>query len=263
MKQEYSFTWGRPAAGALLIMLLGSAVAGCNNDAEILPNPGPEYYPLAVGAYRIYDVADTTWRNNVPTASRFQFREQVAAELTPDATGQPVYRVIRSRRATATDAWAVDSVLTVTVGKNFLTEQRSNRRSVELVFPVVENKSWSNTGFYAPDTAKQVNREPTRFYRAVGEPFTIASGTKQFSYENTVTVTNDLSTPFIFPTDPGGPNINNKTTNIVRATFAKGIGPVYRYKRSIDHCSINGGSCDRRNFIIGQSRREVLVESGQ
>jgi hypothetical protein len=248
MKQQYSFSWGRPAGGALLIGLLAAAVAGCNTAAEILPNPGPEYYPLAVGAYRIYDVADTIWRNNVPTASRFQFREQVAAELSPDATGQPVYRVVRSRRATATDAWAVDSVLTVTVGKSFITEQRGNLRTVELVFPVAEGAKWNLNAFNTKDSIEVINRS----YQRVGQEFSVSRGGKTYAYPNTVTTQ--------YTAGIAGDNCREY---VLRTTFAQGVGPVYRVKRYFDHNVPGAGICDPAIRVLGQSRSEVLIENGQ
>lgn len=253
MKKNYAayFPALRNAAGWLTpVLLLAVAVAGCQNETEVLPNQGPEYYPLAVGTYRIYDVADTTWRNNVPTASRFQFREQVEAELSPDATGQPAYRVVRSRRATATDAWAVDSVLTVTIGRQAITEQRNNRRSVELVFPVAEGKVWNINAFNAQDTIIAENR----FYRNVGQPLSLTRNGKTYAYENTVTTLSSL-------TDPD--NISNCKTTLLRTTYAAGVGPVYRVRRRLLHELAGSGTCTPGINYQGQSRSEVLIESGK
>lgn len=251
MKKNYAayFPALRNTAGWLTpAVLLAVAVAGCQNETTELPNPGPEYYPLAVGTYRIYDVADTTWRNNVPTASRFQFREQVEAELSPDATGQPAYRVVRSRRATPTAPWAVDSVLTVTVGRQTVTEQRNNRRSVELVFPVAEGKVWNINAFNAQDTIIAENR----FYRNVGQPLSLTRNGQTYAFENTVTTINDVAI-----------EANAAYTTILRTTFAAGTGPVYRVRRRFFHCDNTGVlGCNPSLKYQGQSRSEVLIESG-
>ncbi|MCA8830236.1 hypothetical protein [Hymenobacter pini] len=247
MKQIYPSFSLHPVRWVLAATLLGASVAGCRNETEVLPNPGPEYYPLEVGAYRIYDVADTTWRNNVPTASRFQFREQVAAELSPDATGQPVYRVVRSRRSTPADAWAVDSVVTVTVGQQYLTEQRNNRRSVELVFPVREGKEWNINAYNAQDTIIAQNR----FYRNVGQPFSITSNGITYSYDNTVTTINDVAA-----------DVNAAYYTVLRTTFAPNVGPVYRVRRRLlSYCDAVG--CNPTIRQQGQSRSEVLIENGK
>ncbi|RSK25201.1 hypothetical protein [Hymenobacter metallilatus] len=252
MKKKYTGYTRRAARWLLSGTLLAAMLVGCQNETEILPNPGPEYYPLEVGTYRIYEVADTSWNNNVPKASRFQFREQVAAELSPDATGRPVYQVVRSRRATATDAWAVDSILTVTVAPQYIAEQRNNRGSVELVFPVAEGKAWNTNAFYSPDTSRTVNREPNRFYTQVDQPFSITRAGKTYAYESTITTLNDVKF-----------DVNIFYYTVKRTTFAKNVGPVYRVRRRLIYCG--SGNCTPNPAFIyqGQSRSEVLIESGR
>ncbi|RSK49849.1 hypothetical protein [Hymenobacter rigui] len=259
MKQTYSFQQLRVAQWLLGGLLL--AVASCKNETEVLPDQGPEYYPMEVGAYRIYAVADTSWRNNVPTVSRFQFREQVAAELSPDATGQPVYRVIRSRRATATDSWAADSVLTVTVAKSFVTEQLGNRRTVVMVFPALQGKNWDSNAFNTLngplDSARQANRDyqvRNRYYAQTGAALSLQRDGRSYAYDNTVTTFNDL-------TAANGVNICG--TTVLRTTFAKGIGPVYRVRRRYSHDSGTLAGCNPSFIYLGQSRSEVLIESGK
>ncbi|RIY13819.1 hypothetical protein D0T11_01690 [Hymenobacter rubripertinctus] len=236
-------------AAVLGAAVLGAAVlAGCQDTSEVEPFTGPEYYPLAVGSYRIYDVADTAWANNKPTVSRFQFREQVDTELTPDATGQSVYRLIRSRRPTATDAWRVDSVFTVTVGERAVTEQFNNRRTVALVFPVREGRVWNINAFNSQDSVTASNR----LYSRVGQPFSVQRNGKTYGYDNSLTTTNNLAV-----------DVNACYTSIRRTTFAKDVGPVYRISRAFTHDPGGGKPCDNTAIYLGQSRSEVLIESGK
>ncbi|UOQ77231.1 hypothetical protein MUN84_00350 [Hymenobacter sp. 5516J-16] len=199
------------------------------------------------GAYRIYDVIDTAYQANVPTVSRFQFREQVDTALEPDATGQPVYRVIRSRRTLATDPWKIDSVITVAVKGQALTEQRNNRRTVELVFPVQEGKTWNINAFNTLDSLTVVNR----FYVGANQPFRITRGGQTYQYDQTITTVNDLAQ-----------DVNAAYTTVLRTTFARGIGPVYRVRRRfISRCDAVG--CNPAFKQQGQSRSEVLIASGK
>ncbi|OWP62277.1 hypothetical protein CDA63_14905 [Hymenobacter amundsenii] len=231
--------------------MLLAGLAGCQNTTET-PAPLPDYYPLAANSYRIYDVADTTWRNDVPTASRFQFREQVAGEPTTDATGQQVYQVVRSRRAKAADAWRVDSVLTVTVAPLSVTEQFNNRRTVVLVQPAKEGKSWSFNAFNGLDSVRAV----TRFYQQVDQPFSIVRDGKTYRYENTVTTANDFNNSLN--------SVNAAYIATQRTTFAAGVGPVYRVSRRFDNDCSGAAGCRLPFFRrIGQSRSEVLIESGK
>ena len=229
-------------------MLGAAALTSCQDDSEVQPFVGPEYYPLAVGTYRIYDVTDTAWANNKATASRFQFREQVDTELTPDAAGESVYRVIRSRRPTATDAWRVDSVFTIAVGERAVTEQFNNRRIVALVFPVEDGKAWNINAFNSADSIRASNR----MYSKVGQPFSVQRNGKTYSYDNSITTTNNLSV-----------DVNACYTTIKRTTFAQGVGPVYRVSRAFTHDPGGGKPCDNTAIYLGQSRSEVLIESGK
>ncbi|GGG50617.1 hypothetical protein GCM10011378_28440 [Hymenobacter glacieicola] len=222
-------------------------LTSCENETVPVPDQGRNYYPLEQGAYRIYDVIDTSYQANVPTVSRFQFREQVDTALEPDATGQPVYRVIRSRRTLATDAWKIDSVITVAVKGQALTEQRHNRRTVELVFPVQEGKRWNINAFNTLDSLTVVNR----FYVGADRPFSITRGGQTYQYEHTVTTVNDLAQ-----------DVNAAYTTVLRTTFARGIGPVYRVRRRfISRCDAVG--CNPAFKQQGQSRSEVLIASGK
>ncbi|RFP65075.1 hypothetical protein D0N36_10345 [Hymenobacter lapidiphilus] len=235
-----------------LVGLLGLSatallLASCGDTAEIQPQLQPDYYPLSVGSVRIYDVADTTWRDNVPTASRFQFREQVLAAPEPDAAGKLVYQVVRSRRATAAGAWQPDSVLTVTVAPLNVTEQFNNRRTVALVLPAVEGKSWNYNAFNSLDTVVAV----TRFYQQVNQPFSITRNGKTYTYPNTITTINDLAN-----------SINAVESTIQRTTFALGVGPVNRVSRRYKNDCSGAEGC-RSPFVrkLGQSRNQVLIES--
>lgn len=241
--------------GLLGVSAAALLLAGCGEKTEMFPEVLPDYYPLSVGSTRIYDVADTVWRNGVPTASRFQFREQVLSEPVPDAAGQPVYEVVRSRRNAAIEAWQPDSVLAVTVAPRNVTVQFNNRRTVALVLPAVEGKSWSFHAFnnnYNADSQDSAS-VVTRLYEQVGKPFSIVRNGKTYDYANTVTTTNDLSAGY-----------NNNATKLVvqRSTFAPGVGPVYRVSRSYKNDCSGAEGC-RVPFVryLGQSRNEVLIES--
>ncbi|MBX0289658.1 hypothetical protein K3G63_04370 [Hymenobacter sp. HSC-4F20] len=251
MKKTYSLLprfLSFPGRAGLVPLLVGAtALAGCQNETEAVPDQGRDYYPLELGAYRIYDVVDSLYQANVPTVSRFQFKEQVDSALEPDATGQPAYRIIRSRRTLATDAWRVDSVITVTNTGRALTEQRHNRRTVELVFPVQEGKTWNVNAFNTLDSITVVNR----FYVGAEQPFSITRSGQTYQYEHTVTTLNDVAQ-----------DVNAAYTTVVRTTFARGVGPVYRVRRRfISRCDAVG--CNPAFKQQGQSRSEVLIDYGK
>jgi hypothetical protein len=264
MIQNYS-SWLRPltqvAKALSLFVLLG--MVGCKNETEAVPDQSQEYYPLAVGSYRIYDVVDSTFNANVPRVNRFQFKEEVATEQTADATGRLVYQIIRSRRTTAADAWKVDSVITVSTSQRNVLELRNNTRRVELVFPVNEGKQWDSNAFNTlsledlqPDALANRDYEVlNRSYLRVGQSFTINSNGKSYSYPNTVTTLNDLSN--------ARTGVNAYYYTVLRNVYAQGVGPVYRARRRFIYCQTGNCTPNPAYIYLGQSRSEVLVESGK
>lgn len=231
--------------------LLAATVLGCKREVE---RPGPtdtDYYPVQVGDFRVYDVVDSTWANNVvPTPARYQFRERVAEEYT-DAGGRKSFRVVRAKRLTAADAWRDDSVLVVSPSSENVLVTRNNRRTVDLIFPVREGY-WNANAFNDLNGVSEENMH----YIAVGQPFTATSGSRTFSYDKTVTVSSR---------EDDGNLINAFYYYRRREVFAKGSGPVRRSTRRFTLCDPNNGNCiPSFSFIYrGSTRTETLVEKGR
>ncbi|WP_460619508.1 hypothetical protein [Hymenobacter ruber] len=267
MQQLFSF-WNLPAATrrAGLVLAAGAlalSAAGCKeNTVEILPDAGLGYYPVAVGNYWIYAVADTSWSTasgqgsqvtpSVATVNAFQFRETIASTFT-DAAGKTAYRLVRSKRMTPTAAWVDDSVFTLSPSAQSVILNRNNLRTLELIFPVREGRLW-NFNAYNNNSEDTVTAE-TRRYRRVGEPFsTTVSGTTT-AYPATVTTTNE-----------GTAQADDAYyVNTYQQVFAKGVGPVFRRKRRFSnyyYISSVGGNVVfvPKSYTFGYSRRETLIE---
>lgn len=240
----------RRALGAAAL-LAATLLLGCEREVE---KPGPAdsgYYPLQVGDFRVFDVVDSTWSNNVvPTPARYQFRERVAEEYT-DAAGRKSFRVVRSRRLTAADAWRDDSVLVVSPSAENVLVTRNNRRTVDLVFPVRDGY-WNWNAFNELNAVSEENMH----YIRVGQPFTATSGTRTFPYEQTVTVSTR---------EDDGNFINAFYYFRRREVYAKDNGPVWRSTRRFTLCNPNNGNCiPSFSFIYrGSTRTETLVEKGR
>ncbi|MDB5270044.1 MAG: hypothetical protein JWP58_3084 [Hymenobacter sp.] len=264
--QRIHFSWNLPATTrriglALTAGALAIGFAGCKeNTVEILPDAGLGYYPVAVGNYWIYAVADTTWSTassqgsqvtpSVPTVSAFQFRETIASSFT-DAAGKTAYRLVRSKRLTSADAWVDDSIFTLSPSAQSVILNRNNLRTLELIFPVREGRLW-NFNAYSNNSEDTVTAE-TRRYRHVGEPFsTTVSGTTK-AYPATVTTTNEGTAQ----------EDDAYYVKTYQQVFAKGVGPVLRRRRRFSNFYMNVGSTVvfvPKSYTFGYSRRETLIE---
>ncbi|MCC3159081.1 hypothetical protein LJ737_17695 [Hymenobacter sp. 15J16-1T3B] len=224
-------------------LLAGLALVACENTSEAPAESGKDYYPLKVGAERVFDVVDRSYTNNRPTEVRSQVREQLT-ETYRDAAGALTYKLVRSSRATASAAWRVDSVQTLTVNAQNLLLTRSNWRTVELIFPVREGGEWNKNAFNDRDTLVAVNRR----YQDVGAGF--VAGTR--SYDNTLTTFDD---------DPNRNNIYYEYTT--RQVYAKGVGPVLRESLALNYCQGTGGTAcqiGEKYIVSGKTHTETLVQ---
>jgi hypothetical protein len=210
---------------AMVILLSAAAVAGCKNTTEAVPDLGRGYYPLAVGNTWTYAVRDSVWSaasvanpTSTPTPTTFQLRETIAGTFT-DAAGQPAYRLVRARRATATANWVDDSVFTISTPGSALLLNRGNTRTVELVFPPRQGRSWNLNAFN--NNYNDTITAETRQYSAVGQPFTTGGGNTGLpavAYANTVTTANT-----------GMATESSLLRHVsYQQVYAQGVGPVYR-----------------------------------
>lgn len=239
------------AAGALLL-------AGCGNKDSAAPDLGNDYYPVAVGTYRAYQVNDTVWNNSQSVVpAPYQVREAITGTYT-DAAGQLAYRVEHARRATATDAWAPDSTFALSVTANAVVLNRGNKRTVEAVFPVRENYLWNFNAYQgfsslsAADTVNAKNRE----YHRVGQDLAVpVPGGPARSYAATASVD-----------DAGLAAANNQCTLLgYQQVLAKGVGPVLRRRVNLSFQVPNTGTCVRNGYRAssGAVHRETLIDAGK
>ena len=235
-------------------LLLATVLLACNKEQEfVLPmESGVEYYPLAINTQRTYAVVDTTWTAGRATVKSFQLREAFV-DTFRNASGQKSYRVVRSRRNLPTDAWASDSVYTLTFTNQTVTLLRDNRRTVELIFPVRDNQGWNLNAFNAienPDTITDV----TRRYHRVGQPLTLAPrGLPAKSYPKTLITLNEGSAA----------EDNAFYLTQYQQVYAKEVGPVMRRSRIYYFGTDDPYYIPSEDYIFrGSSRYELLIDYG-
>lgn len=247
------------ALGAVFTAALG----GCNNTTEAVPDLGRGYYPLAVGNTWTYAVRDSVWSaanvttpTSTPTATSFQFRETITDVFT-DAAGQPAYRLVRARRATATADWVNDSVFTISAPSNALILNRGNTRTVELVFPPRQGRSWNLNAFN--NNYNDTITAETRQYSAVGQSFTTGGGNTGLpatAYANTISTANT--------------GMATESSLLRRVSYqqvyAQGVGPVYRRRDNFASFTYTSPTPPYNQifppgaYTSGFSRRETLID---
>lgn len=221
----------------IILLVLACGLWQCTEVTELRDELDREYYPVQVGNYWVYDVSETTFSNQFVEDARdsvtYQVRERIDTVFR-DQTGELTYQLIRSRRSDASQPWGNDSIVTINKSNLDLRYTRDNLKTVRLVFPVKENKTWNGNAFNF--------RDPEEYaYTQVGQPFTLGDTT----YQQTLRVVQDF-------------NDNLVELDDRHEVFALGVGMVY--KRVIDfiYCTGESGvNCETGERFILYGRRII------
>ncbi|MBF9253655.1 hypothetical protein I2I11_10155 [Pontibacter sp. 172403-2] len=247
----------------LLPVLLSACIAGCTTT-YVEPDPhafGYNYYPVAVGDYRIYNVTDINFKNNVGDTTRYQMREVMDTSFV-DQTNTLNYKIVRATRQDENAAWAEDSVMVVAKSTTSVILTRDNTRYVKLVFPVQEGKVWLGDAFNNHVINKLAedpyDRKEPYTYSQVGEPFRFDEGALAESADGliqfapTITVIQGTHTPNMVQLDDR------------KEVYAEGIGRVYRLFNRVVIAPCSPDQCEfGENYKVnGHERHEVLIAYG-
>jgi hypothetical protein len=191
----------------------------------------------------------------VGETSHYQVRESIN-EFYKDQTGKEWFRVEVSRRESADAAWrtvgvkAISKTLLDKSTGNLLIKE-NNRAVVNMVYPVVEGKSWNPNAF---NTAYYPNQEDAGLreeyiYQEVGKPFTADDQT----FSNTVTILKS--------------EVNSSLEVLENSeVLSFNQGSVYRYYKKLEYCSDSSGeTCPYlEDFIVsGVERTETFESAGK
>ncbi|MFD2516072.1 hypothetical protein ACFSRY_19520 [Pontibacter locisalis] len=238
--------------GLIFCLLLIGAITGCKEN-YVEPDPealGLDYYPLAIGDYRIYNVTDIKFQFNKGDTTRFQMRERVDTTFS-DQTNTLTYKIVRSVRPNGNSQWVDDSVLVVSKSNSMVVLTKNNTKYVKLVFPVKEGAVWAgdayNDKLAAGWAGNNINGKIVYTYDGVGEPYQLNGE----SFANTVAV------------KQGDRVDNGAVLSDRKEVYAKGIGLIYRLYNRIDYCSSSDGCTFGEGYKLqGHERHEVLIAHG-
>lgn len=231
--------------------VLAFVVVSCD-ESYVTPDPnarGLNFYPLAVGDYRVYEVTNIRYQHNIATETRFQMREWVADSFL-DQTNTLTYKIIRSIRPDAQSEWEDDSVMVVTRSNSNVILTKDNTKYVKLVFPVQESKVWEADAF---NNRMGSNLKKEQYmYTSVDQPYQLDATT----YDSTVVI-------IVLPSEIAEPTVVDDRKEV----YARGIGMVYRLfkKLNMADCNTTPDLCrDTQDYILdGHERHEVLIGHGK
>lgn len=140
----------------LYICLSFLVFTSCKKDSESTNSYGSisDYYPLKVGSYHIY-LVDSTYYNDVTKKSEdYQFQtKEVITETYYDDYNQLNYKIekyVRYKTDSTTydeEKWVIKDVWHVIKKTNSIERVEENIRTINLVNPIVNNKTWNGNAY--------------------------------------------------------------------------------------------------------------------
>lgn len=224
-----------------LFLILG--VAACSSEKkEVGPEVlGHHYYPLEVGAYRIYDVQDIRFTLlEGGDTNNYQLKEVIHDYYRKDQDDTSYYLHRYSRNPGSGVNWELDSVWTVRKDLKRVIVTENNIPYVKLVFPFRTGLSWD---------ANVTNAEEPVSYTISG-----TEGNRQIGdqvYESAVTVVER----------------NNMDTVIqeryIESVYAPEAGLIYKEIRYIDYCATTVECLGLGIIEGGRKYTQQLIEYGK
>ncbi|NND07709.1 MAG: hypothetical protein HKN87_15135 [Saprospiraceae bacterium] len=218
---------------------------------------GHDYYPLALGDSRIYQVDSVQFDLDVegnPTrdSSRYFIRELVVEDFENEL-GETIYRVQIYRAASAAGPWAIDGVATRSRTNRQAHYMEGNVRFINLVFPLEEGTSWDGNAFIPDDMVVFIRGESLQMfsnweYKVLSENLSETIGGRVYDEVATVQQV-DVE------------NAIERRFSIEK--YAKQIGLIYREREMLDSsCKYTGdlGPCIGKTWSEKAGRGFRLVE---
>ena len=169
----------------LFLLLIITSLFSCTEEVSLAGEDlGHAYFPVKVGSYWIYDVAETKVLDNQYDSITYQVRELVDTVYT-NQVNELTYQVLKSSRSNSSQPWGNDSLYTINLNRLYVQVTQNNKRKIALIFPVVEGNEWNVNAYNS-------NVEKEYFYQDVNQPLTIQGK----SYDKTIKVIQGQPDPY-------------------------------------------------------------------
>lgn len=211
------------AAGALCALLL--LFAGCERNATpALQQIGWEYYPMALGQYRLFDAYQIKYNFASENDTLAYELKELVADYFLNQENDTVYILHRFHRSTVDAAWQLDSAYTVQRTPRWVVQSANNRPLLQLLFPVGEGLTWN---------ANLLNAAPPDSFSiaALAQPFEGA----YLTFDRSLQVVQENIDDTIVETDQR------------LEVYASDVGMVYKRTKNINYCT--NPDCLGQNII--------------
>lgn len=208
-------------------MTFALALSSCKKEiVEPVVDDSPNYFPLEVGKYRVYDV-DSIHFNDVTMTSdttRFQIKEEITTQLNAESSlnnETSWFELNIYRRSDSTQAWQQTHFATEGVSKLRAERVENNLHFINLVFPIALDKTWNGNAFISDSTETMYNPDWEYTYANI---------------DTTVTHDGNVYSRCVVVTQYNSQNLIEK--DIEREIYSYGIGLVYKESTHVERQDI-------------------------
>jgi hypothetical protein len=201
---------------AMLISLLlsMSLVISCKKVTEDYKAKGPEYYPLRVGAERLYFYDSIHYSRLLNNTQRYQYRiKEFVKDSFFDLTGNVTYRIEQFISKDSGKSYSFFDLYTARVSSYGVQRTEENRTNMVMSFPIRNLKLWYPFDFWNDSFSTYIKYQ----YTAVDKTF----DNGYISTPEAVYVRQQYDSTFIFIRE-------------AREVYGKNQGLLYRKKKNID-----------------------------
>lgn len=200
-------------AGFLLSTVFLAGVSCDSGEDAGVPDTGYRYFPLAIGHYQLYDVAEITYILRDPDTARYELLVKTAQAFV-DTDGDSTYVVYRSKRLPGETAWTYFDTWSARRTADALVVQEENIPYVKLRFPPYNGQIW-NGNIYNSGEVEDYKLDSLRQGQTRGGRH----------FDDCLTVVHRDNQDFIVFLDQQ------------KEVYAAGIGLVYKETTQLNYCT--------------------------
>lgn len=202
---------------------------GCGKDSVDSKLDERNYFPLAVGDYRIYSVTETTITPfNVEYAVHYELKT-VVTDSFRNSGGDFSYIISRLKRSTPTEPWTNFDTWSAKVNSREVVVNEGNVPFVKLTFPIADGREWNGNAYNGEESIEFC--EGSDFTSCdlytFGEIGTSVETIPGIQFDNCIEVTENNSLDVIVQKD------------VRREVYAFGVGLIEREIMILKYCTAN------------------------
>ncbi|MEJ0054390.1 MAG: hypothetical protein WDN75_01290 [Bacteroidota bacterium] len=195
---------------------------------------GTEYFPLKVGTFWVYDVAQTNFTQlSGQTSSSYQLKVQIT-DSVPSARGFD-YVMERFQRSASGQPWTSIETWSAEKDQFQAVLREGNVPYIKLTFPFSDGKSWDGNALNTKGGTDRCSNGSLNC-----ENYVIADWMKRFegtnvSFEDSVTILENNDDDPIVKKD------------VRKSVYARSVGLVYREVTTFEYCTV--GDCIGKQVV--------------